>query len=134
MIIGLQYAGIPSINSLDSIFNLCDKPWAVRVYMRTVCAAQITEPFAYTTYLLYFHFQTSLALLVVLFVQIQTNIDIYGDVYCVNKSSSKYSLSVLLSYYCTIRNPSNTFTSYRFSTPCGNLPATDFQPLMGKIT
>uniref|UniRef100_A0A3Q0SLW2 Synapsin-1 n=1 Tax=Amphilophus citrinellus TaxID=61819 RepID=A0A3Q0SLW2_AMPCI len=28
LIIGLQYAGIPSINSLDSIYNLCDKPWA----------------------------------------------------------------------------------------------------------
>lgn len=29
LIIGLQYAGIPSVNSLDSIYNLCDKPWAV---------------------------------------------------------------------------------------------------------
>lgn len=29
LIIGLQYAGIPSINSLESIYNLCDKPWAV---------------------------------------------------------------------------------------------------------
>ncbi|KAK7128273.1 hypothetical protein R3I93_020772 [Phoxinus phoxinus] len=28
MIIGLQYAGIPSVNSLESIYNLCDKPWA----------------------------------------------------------------------------------------------------------
>ncbi|XP_077582656.1 synapsin-2b isoform X1 [Stigmatopora nigra] len=28
LIIGLQYAGIPSVNSLDSIYNLCDKPWA----------------------------------------------------------------------------------------------------------
>ncbi|XP_055787973.1 synapsin-2-like [Salvelinus fontinalis] len=28
MIIGLQYGGIPSINSLESIYNLCDKPWA----------------------------------------------------------------------------------------------------------
>nr|XP_046239271.1 synapsin-2b [Scatophagus argus]XP_046239272.1 synapsin-2b [Scatophagus argus] len=27
LIIGLQYAGIPSVNSLDSIYNLCDKPW-----------------------------------------------------------------------------------------------------------
>ncbi|XP_041080626.1 synapsin-2-like [Polyodon spathula] len=27
MIIGLQYAGVPSINSLESIYNLCDKPW-----------------------------------------------------------------------------------------------------------
>jgi hypothetical protein len=30
MIIGLQYAGVPSINSLESIYSLCDKPWAVR--------------------------------------------------------------------------------------------------------
>lgn len=29
LIIGLQYAGIPSVNSLDSIYNLSDKPWAV---------------------------------------------------------------------------------------------------------
>ncbi|TSK45809.1 Synapsin-2 [Bagarius yarrelli] len=28
LIIGLQYAGIPSVNSLESIYNLCDKPWA----------------------------------------------------------------------------------------------------------
>uniref|UniRef100_A0A668AGZ4 Synapsin-1 n=1 Tax=Myripristis murdjan TaxID=586833 RepID=A0A668AGZ4_9TELE len=28
MIIGLQYAGVPSINSLESIYNLSDKPWA----------------------------------------------------------------------------------------------------------
>ncbi|XP_054883516.1 synapsin-2b [Poeciliopsis prolifica] len=28
LIIGLQYAGIPSVNTLDSIYNLCDKPWA----------------------------------------------------------------------------------------------------------
>ncbi|KAG8007678.1 Synapsin-2 [Nibea albiflora] len=31
LIIGLQYAGVPSVNSLDSIYNLCDKPWAVKV-------------------------------------------------------------------------------------------------------
>ena len=31
MIIGLQYAGVPSVNSLESIYNLCDKPWAVRL-------------------------------------------------------------------------------------------------------
>ncbi|XP_062872226.1 synapsin-2a [Trichomycterus rosablanca] len=28
LIIGLQYAGVPSINSLESIYNMCDKPWA----------------------------------------------------------------------------------------------------------
>ena len=32
LIIGLQYAGIPSINSLESIYNLCDKPWAVSFF------------------------------------------------------------------------------------------------------
>lgn len=35
LIIGLQYAGIPSVNSLDSIYNLCDKPWAVSPVCRT---------------------------------------------------------------------------------------------------
>ncbi|KAI7795344.1 synapsin II, partial [Triplophysa rosa] len=38
IIIGLQYAGIPSVNSLESIYNLCDKPWAfsqlISTYMR----------------------------------------------------------------------------------------------------
>uniref|UniRef100_A0A8C2JQY7 Synapsin-2 n=1 Tax=Cyprinus carpio TaxID=7962 RepID=A0A8C2JQY7_CYPCA len=34
LIIGLQYAGIPSINSLESIYNLCDKPWAVSLRMK----------------------------------------------------------------------------------------------------
>lgn len=28
LVIGLQYGGVPSINSLDSIYNMCDKPWA----------------------------------------------------------------------------------------------------------
>ncbi|KAJ8264781.1 hypothetical protein COCON_G00138800 [Conger conger] len=28
LIIGLQYAGLPSINTLKSIYNLCDRPWA----------------------------------------------------------------------------------------------------------
>ncbi|KAM4613262.1 synapsin-2b [Polymixia lowei] len=28
MIIGLKYAGVPSVNSLESIYNLSDKPWA----------------------------------------------------------------------------------------------------------
>uniref|UniRef100_A0A670J5A4 Synapsin-2 n=1 Tax=Podarcis muralis TaxID=64176 RepID=A0A670J5A4_PODMU len=27
LIIGMHYAGIPSVNSLESIFNFCDKPW-----------------------------------------------------------------------------------------------------------
>lgn len=29
LVIGLQYGGVPTINSLASIYNLCDKPWAV---------------------------------------------------------------------------------------------------------
>lgn len=29
LVIGLQYAGIPSINSLHSVYNFCDKPWVV---------------------------------------------------------------------------------------------------------
>ncbi|XP_061586806.1 synapsin-1 isoform X2 [Cololabis saira] len=27
IVIGLQYAGIPSVNSLHSLYNFCDKPW-----------------------------------------------------------------------------------------------------------
>ncbi|KAM8799846.1 synapsin-2 [Eudromia elegans] len=27
LVIGMQYAGIPSVNSLESIYNFCDKPW-----------------------------------------------------------------------------------------------------------
>ncbi|NXD27979.1 SYN2 protein, partial [Spelaeornis formosus] len=27
LIIGMQYAGIPSVNSLESIYSFCDKPW-----------------------------------------------------------------------------------------------------------
>ncbi|KAL6082967.1 hypothetical protein STEG23_028219 [Scotinomys teguina] len=27
LVIGMQYAGLPSINSLESIYNFCDKPW-----------------------------------------------------------------------------------------------------------
>uniref|UniRef100_A0A1A8BDC8 Synapsin-1 n=1 Tax=Nothobranchius kadleci TaxID=1051664 RepID=A0A1A8BDC8_NOTKA len=27
MVIGLQYAGVPSVNSLQSVYNFCDKPW-----------------------------------------------------------------------------------------------------------
>lgn len=29
LIIGMQYAGIPSVNSLESVYNFCDKPWVV---------------------------------------------------------------------------------------------------------
>ncbi|KAM9743309.1 synapsin-1 isoform 1-T1 [Menidia menidia] len=27
IVIGLQYAGVPSVNSLHSVYNFCDKPW-----------------------------------------------------------------------------------------------------------
>ncbi|XP_057686753.1 synapsin-1 isoform X3 [Corythoichthys intestinalis] len=27
VVIGLQYAGLPSVNSLHSVYNFCDKPW-----------------------------------------------------------------------------------------------------------
>jgi len=30
IVLGLQYGGIPSINSLHSIYNFMDKPWVVR--------------------------------------------------------------------------------------------------------
>ncbi|GCC46957.1 hypothetical protein chiPu_0031417 [Chiloscyllium punctatum] len=30
IVIGLQYAGVPSVNSLHSVYNFCDKPWVVR--------------------------------------------------------------------------------------------------------
>lgn len=36
LIIGLQYAGVPSVNSLESIYNLCDKPWAVSDHCRKI--------------------------------------------------------------------------------------------------
>lgn len=29
IVIGLQYAGVPSVNSLHSVYNFCDKPWVV---------------------------------------------------------------------------------------------------------
>lgn len=37
LIIGLQYGGVPSINSLASIYNMCDKPWAVGTRRATTC-------------------------------------------------------------------------------------------------
>ncbi|MEQ2294618.1 Synapsin-2, partial [Ameca splendens] len=35
LIIGLQYGGVPSFNSLESIYNLCDKPWAFSQLINT---------------------------------------------------------------------------------------------------
>ncbi|XP_061650536.1 synapsin-2a [Phyllopteryx taeniolatus] len=35
IIIGLQYGGVPSINSLESIYNLCDKPWVFAQLINT---------------------------------------------------------------------------------------------------
>uniref|UniRef100_A0A8C6CPK7 Synapsin-1 n=1 Tax=Moschus moschiferus TaxID=68415 RepID=A0A8C6CPK7_MOSMO len=34
LVIGLQYAGIPSINSLHSVYNFCDKPWVFAQMVR----------------------------------------------------------------------------------------------------
>lgn len=31
MVIGLQYAGLPSVNTLHSVYNFCDKPWVVGI-------------------------------------------------------------------------------------------------------
>lgn len=31
LVIGLHYAGLPSVNSLHSVYNFCDKPWVVSV-------------------------------------------------------------------------------------------------------
>uniref|UniRef100_A0A8C5D9Y2 Synapsin-1 n=1 Tax=Gouania willdenowi TaxID=441366 RepID=A0A8C5D9Y2_GOUWI len=35
LIIGLQYGGVQSINSIESIYNLCDKPWAFAQLINT---------------------------------------------------------------------------------------------------
>ncbi|XP_038137748.1 synapsin-2a [Cyprinodon tularosa] len=35
LVIGLQYGGVPSMNSLESIYNLCDKPWAFSQLINT---------------------------------------------------------------------------------------------------
>uniref|UniRef100_A0A3P8X6K2 Synapsin IIa n=1 Tax=Cynoglossus semilaevis TaxID=244447 RepID=A0A3P8X6K2_CYNSE len=35
LIIGLQYGGTPSINSLESIYNMCDKPWVFAQLINT---------------------------------------------------------------------------------------------------
>lgn len=45
LIIGLQYAGIPSVNSLDSIYNLCDKPWAVSNFNNTNLQLQLSKEY-----------------------------------------------------------------------------------------
>ncbi|XP_075774697.1 synapsin-1 isoform X2 [Pelodiscus sinensis] len=34
LVIGLQYAGVPSLNSLHSIYNFCDKPWVFAQLVR----------------------------------------------------------------------------------------------------
>ncbi|CAB1353134.1 unnamed protein product [Coregonus sp. 'balchen'] len=41
MIIGLQYAGVPSINSLESIYSLCDKPWALYLNIYQVSGGEM---------------------------------------------------------------------------------------------
>ncbi|XP_037633092.1 synapsin-1 isoform X2 [Sebastes umbrosus] len=34
IVIGLQYAGLPSVNSLHSLYNFCDKPWVFAQMIR----------------------------------------------------------------------------------------------------
>ncbi|XP_053145076.1 synapsin-1 isoform X2 [Hemicordylus capensis] len=34
LVIGLQYAGVPSVNSLHSVYNFCDKPWVFAQMVR----------------------------------------------------------------------------------------------------
>ncbi|XP_049989087.1 synapsin-1-like [Alexandromys fortis] len=34
LVIGLQYAGVPSVNSLHSVYNFCDKPWVFAQMLR----------------------------------------------------------------------------------------------------
>lgn len=41
LIIGLQYAGIPSVNSLESIYNFCDKPWVVSDVLKSSLGANL---------------------------------------------------------------------------------------------
>ncbi|XP_068167535.1 synapsin-1 isoform X2 [Antennarius striatus] len=44
MVIGLQYAGLPSVNSLHSVYNFCDKPW-VFAQMTRLCQQLGPEAF-----------------------------------------------------------------------------------------
>ncbi|XP_068617151.1 synapsin-1 [Brachionichthys hirsutus] len=44
MVIGLQYAGVPSVNSLHSVYNFCDKPW-VFAQMSRLCKQLGPEEF-----------------------------------------------------------------------------------------
>ncbi|XP_053329434.1 synapsin-1 isoform X2 [Spea bombifrons] len=34
LVIGLQYAGVPSLNSIHSVYNFCDKPWVFSQLVR----------------------------------------------------------------------------------------------------
>uniref|UniRef100_A0A670YTA4 Synapsin-1 n=1 Tax=Pseudonaja textilis TaxID=8673 RepID=A0A670YTA4_PSETE len=34
IVIGLQYAGVPSVNTLHSVYNFCDKPWVFAQMVR----------------------------------------------------------------------------------------------------
>ncbi|XP_053277265.1 synapsin-1 [Pleuronectes platessa] len=44
IVIGLQYAGLPSVNSLHSVYNFCDKPW-VFAQMSRLCKQLGPEEF-----------------------------------------------------------------------------------------
>ena len=35
IVLGLHYGGVPSVNSLHSIYNFLDKPWVVRQFILT---------------------------------------------------------------------------------------------------
>jgi len=45
LIIGMQYAGIPSVNSLESVYNFCDKPWVVSDAPKSSSRAQKVRDF-----------------------------------------------------------------------------------------
>lgn len=36
IVIGLQYGGVPSINSLNVVYNFLDKPWVVSIQLRKI--------------------------------------------------------------------------------------------------
>ncbi|XP_005372212.2 synapsin-1, partial [Microtus ochrogaster] len=52
LVIGLRYAGIPSVNSLHSVYNFCDKPWvfAQMIRLRRTLGAEEFPLIAQTFY------------------------------------------------------------------------------------
>ena len=51
IILGLQYGGTPSINSLHSIFNFMDKPWVVSHYNVYVYVCVCVYMYMYVIYM-----------------------------------------------------------------------------------